>query len=1317
VSARTVIAATSPQLPAAGERLAERYTIIKQVSLGGFGAVYKAVQDTLGREVAIKILLPEIFANRDYVEQFRQEALLTSQLRHPNTITVFDYGQTPSGLLFLVMEWLDGKTLGQGLREDGALSYERCYSISHQILKSLSEAHDRGMVHRDLKPSNLFLCEQYGETDFVKVLDFGLVKNLSTDILPSLQGGPIDAPNFTEKRRAPGTPHYMAPEQATGKGTTTASDIYSFGLILYEMLTGNRAFDGADKMQVLLKQARDPVPPLPPELQATFLGKIVKLCVQKNPTKRPQKAAELVKTYQRVEDTGGVEVHTTEIRTTDSWRAMAEPRSLTSEISSSPSEEIVGRDNEVAAFDALLRRSNADGVGALMSISGELGLGKTALLNRLSALFIERFGGRVLRTSFSPFSLMPLNGWRAALRELLGLRPHEVNDVRHQVRQALDGLGVKDIYLLNFLSGFLFGSFGARDDQLEECRQRIESLLSILSQQRGGLLVLFDNAQWADTHSLQMISALATSDALRGQPIHWLWAARTPTSAANPSATTTGGFDKADGAHPGRVEQPELIALCDTASKQGARFHDLKLGPLPKRASLQIIERAIDMQRDMAQRCLTLSRGNPLWLQLVLRYLIDEAEHISRQLSKAADPSTIDPAAARLYLPNSLDKIALRRVDQVVRKYAQEVFREVLRRAALLGEAFLPAVLERVLRRERLYEMLDRTPWALELWRREGILRRGVEGADVLEFIHPHLIEYFTSEAEPQLHLHIAQAKEDAARDVEDYQVPPAELARHFRAANETAMAVRCFDAAAQSALKSNLYASARDLYQEMLPLLGQGSAQDITIRKQTFLALGEISQRLHEIGPSSDYFKSVLSLGQADNDTRTQGLALCGQAELSLIQGQFDDATRMFYRARAMLNEADHLAYGRVLIGMGRVFARSGDWTKSRSCFESAQRLGNDHRNYALVAQALQRLGHLDLGMGLTPSAHERFGQALEFYRAVQQSDHEADALLDLAFTTLQYRQVSEAFTYTHQALTIRQRQADAPGIARAQLALAEIELDQLNLLEAQALINRALPTFKNLGDTQGLARAHALMAHTHRLRGQTSPSRRLAQGALPFFEESGDLWHQLHLQNLISFIDLCANDTTRAAERLATTLTLLDVHGSDVHRAAALDLSALLHCLRGDLLQAASSYHAAYEVGQRALQVPAQFFARLGLFKVGLLQQGGRWYLDELWQLIRTAQSYSLPAVSLRLLASLSWFEGVFGDQAGWEAAISELRLGLSGIPVAVSAVQLPFELDIQSALPHIAADALPAFSRSADWVRQVFAEIQAASPISQA
>ena len=1276
---------TSIQMPKNGDRLAERYTVIDRVSLGGFGAVYKAVQDTLGREVAIKILLPEIFANRDYVEQFRQEALLTSQLRHPNTITVFDYGQTAEGLLFLVMEWLEGKTLSQLLRAEGALAYERCYNISHQILKSLSEAHTRGMVHRDLKPSNLFLSEQYGETDYVKVLDFGLVKNLSSKPLIPTGEAPIDAPKFTEKRRAPGTPHYMAPEQATGKGTTTASDIYSFGLILYEILTGERAFDGADKMQVLLKQARERCPPLPEALQKTFLGRVVARCVEKDPKKRPQEASELVRAYQKVEDTGGVEVHTAEIRTTDSWRAMAEPKSYGAEISSRPDEEFVGRESEVQEFRGVLDNAKNTSSVVIVTVSGEAGIGKTALLQRYAELFNEQFSkGVLIKGGFLPQNPTFLSGVRTAISGLLDVRTHESSDMRHQIRNGLEKFEIQDFYLLNFLSNFLFNGFGDRPDQLEECGVRLEGLLRSLAEHRPVMLVL-ENLHWADEGSLGLIWRLASSsEGATKHPIFVLATFRTEE----------------------RHENRELRLQIERLNRlDHQRYRELRLGALGPRDCRRLIKRAIDMQREMVRRCLTLSRGNPLWLGMVVRYLVDEAEHLGRQ---AADDVALNES--KLYLPNSLDKIALRRVDQVVRKYGQETFREVLQRAALVGEDFMPAVLERVLRRERQHELLDRMSWSLELWRREGLLRQVWDSNDRLEFIHPHLVEFFESEADPSLHLIAAQAKESAARDLNDFSADAAELARHFQAGGEVGLAVRHLRDGAMQAETRHEYLRARDLYQELLALLSADNPEQQALCKQANLSLGELCRRLHEVGPSSDYFDTAIGLAKQEGDAQCEGIACCGRAELALQEGRFEEATRYFHRARTLLSERDSVAYGRVLLGGGRVSARRGDWAKTRSCFESAYRLGNEHRDYGLVAQAIHRLGRVDMAMGLLQSAHDRFGQALKFYRAVNNADAEAETLLDLGHTTLVYRQPTEAKALIEQALTIKQRLGDPIGIAWALLALGEYELDQLNVEEAHNLILRALPAFKNRGDNTGIARCQAALSQVNLCQGQSSPARRLCQQALEYFEEQGSLEQQVRLRNRLSMIEMVRGELDSASDRLTSTLMLLDVHGSVADRAETLNLQGLLYELVGRFGDASDLYNQAYEVAQQNTQVFAQFMSRLSLFRLGLYQQGGRWYYDEMWEMIRTAHSYAMPEAYLRLLSALSWYEGIFGDQDGWETAIGELRRTLQAHEFPVAVVQLPFELEVEVVRRNFDPVQSSGPLQSAEWVRQTLLEVAA-------
>lgn len=168
-------------LPKEGDLIGGRFRIVEHLGTGGFGTVYRALQENVGRDVALKFLTPGVAEDPINVERFRREAFHVSQLRHPHTITLFDYGQTEEGLVYMVMEYLDGTALGDLIQRDGAMDWPRAAHVFIQVLKSLSEAHRHGLVHRDLKPENIFLCEMFGESDYVKVLDFGVAKMTMMD--------------------------------------------------------------------------------------------------------------------------------------------------------------------------------------------------------------------------------------------------------------------------------------------------------------------------------------------------------------------------------------------------------------------------------------------------------------------------------------------------------------------------------------------------------------------------------------------------------------------------------------------------------------------------------------------------------------------------------------------------------------------------------------------------------------------------------------------------------------------------------------------------------------------------------------------------------------------------------------------------------------------------------------------------------------------------------------------------------------------------------------------------------------------------------
>lgn len=276
--------------------MAGRYRIVKQLGSGGFGVVFHARQESMGRDVAIKFLSPEASQDPVAVERFRREAYYASGLRHPNTIIIHDYGHTAEGLFYIIMELLEGQPLSRAIFTGGGLTLERTLRIGEQILRSLAEAHARGLVHRDLKPENIFLCDLLGEQDFVKVLDFGLSKALTP-------GNPA----LTQEGVVFGTPLYMAPEQAYGEDVLPASDLFAFGLLLYEMLVGERPFKGRTSMEVLLKLTQEELPRLPAPLNGTVVQEYIDLMTQKEIADRPVNAREALPGLQRLQRREGLE--------------------------------------------------------------------------------------------------------------------------------------------------------------------------------------------------------------------------------------------------------------------------------------------------------------------------------------------------------------------------------------------------------------------------------------------------------------------------------------------------------------------------------------------------------------------------------------------------------------------------------------------------------------------------------------------------------------------------------------------------------------------------------------------------------------------------------------------------------------------------------------------------------------------------------------------------------------------------------------------------------------------------------------------------
>ena len=275
-----------------GRVLGDRYRIVSRLGQGGMGSVYLAEHVTLGKRMAVKVLRPEYSRDEELLHRFQHEARAASQIGQENIVEVFDFGHTPEGEAYFVMEALDGESLARILHRDGPMPVARALPIFLQICRALGAAHQRGIVHRDLKPENVFVLRRTDGTDFVKVLDFGIAKG---------PGAP-DAKRLTRAGSIIGTPEYMSPEQASATSVDQRSDVYAFGVLAYETLTGRLPFDGETPLATLMKHQSDaPLPPrrLRPELPAEVEELVLRALV-KRPEGRQQSMQEVVNELARI---------------------------------------------------------------------------------------------------------------------------------------------------------------------------------------------------------------------------------------------------------------------------------------------------------------------------------------------------------------------------------------------------------------------------------------------------------------------------------------------------------------------------------------------------------------------------------------------------------------------------------------------------------------------------------------------------------------------------------------------------------------------------------------------------------------------------------------------------------------------------------------------------------------------------------------------------------------------------------------------------------------------------------------------------------
>src|SRR5215213_10675846 len=267
--------------------LDNRYDVVRPLGSGGMGEVYLARDRVLGRDVALKVLRMQYAGDDEFAERFKREAMSAASLSHPNIVQVYDRGETADGISYIAMEYVSGGTLREQIEERGPFEARRAAAVAAQIADALEAAHERGVIHRDIKPQNVLVTS----SGHLKVTDFGIARAASA-VTSSASGAVF------------GTAGYISPEQAMGEPVGPASDLYSLGVVLYEMLTGELPFTADNSIAVCMKHVTEPLRPprsLNPAIPEEINALVVRL-LAKDPADRYHSAAELLADLERVRD-------------------------------------------------------------------------------------------------------------------------------------------------------------------------------------------------------------------------------------------------------------------------------------------------------------------------------------------------------------------------------------------------------------------------------------------------------------------------------------------------------------------------------------------------------------------------------------------------------------------------------------------------------------------------------------------------------------------------------------------------------------------------------------------------------------------------------------------------------------------------------------------------------------------------------------------------------------------------------------------------------------------------------------------------------
>jgi serine/threonine protein kinase/tetratricopeptide (TPR) repeat protein len=1222
------------QLPPVGDLVAGRYRILKEIGRGGFGVVYKARQEVMGRLVALKCLTPEACKDEVEVERFRREVFHASGLTHPNTITLYDYGQTPHGLFYIVMEYLEGHNLREWTGIHGALSYDEAYTVLKQLLSSLEEAHQLGIIHRDLKLENIFLRRLPGGELAVKVLDFGLSKYIGED--PSrvnLGGQPLTADGLIC-----GTPQYMAPERAYGEDAGPAADIYAVGIMAHELLTGKEAYTGSTAMEILLKQINQSIPKLPGPLANSDLAEFIEICTQKKAEDRFSDAsAALAWLHSPMRDGQRPPVAAAPLAANADFPTVVDDPSRQTtrrEFEMRLAQlSLVGRDQELRSM--LDWTQQALKQGGLLHLTSEAGMGKSRLVEEWLSHIVElgslcllkgcfRQEGlaiETLRDAFAPLlaERSPYSHWSPGSGS--GESVHLVDDAR----QIL-GLTARSVSSVHDAGGQAWAV------------ARLTQLLAGRALGQPTLLVLED-IHHADAFCRSLLEHIQQEVDQRSLSL---------------AVVVTSRHRELD-------EDPRAQVL-------SWKLEHIALGPLSNEATHSLAHRLIPAGPVFEDQLQVASQGNPFVLIEMARHLVDRGYVVYDDDRESwlfeRDATSLDA------LPPDVESLLLQRLEHLLVHHRRgPLLQAFLMRGAILGAAFSRSMLEDLLVGEDRPDLLDQQRDTLEELCHLGILRPDErEHGAGFEFTHylmrTALLARSREDVRTWRHLHeiVARLKVQSLDEAspEKAGARAAEIAFHYLQVRELPESFRWWLLAADYSERVHDFRGALAHLREVERLLDEtldpSGEQLLNLR----LRQGRLYRYLGEFGPAEGALREALAETRRAGDL--VGEALTGEALANVLKlmSRFEEALSLYDEVgRLYAGFRDSAGKLRCMLGRGDIARFKGRYREAEQEFSQVLTGARSRDDIALEIQAMLGLGRCAYASGHLLPARQLFEAAAEKAHQQGLAQLHCSALIEIGCVAMITTGLEEAEALTRFALDRARHLGDRLAEAHAHLILALILRRTTRLDLARRHARQARLLNEKLGHPYGIAKCLLLDAELAWVQSRLPDALDLVLDARRLHEQLSDV-HGLALCMVFQGLFECevgrshdAHDTLHAAVELNGR------EGLGLYHPHCMLFLGMVYESESNLEEAIAYYGEALEAAERCSNREMASFASIALAKLHLVLgdvESARAEIPLAWeQARRLGHCYAM----MFALTGQAWLSRLTHDPDTLRSALQHLRV----------------------------------------------------------